>query len=186
MSEGGRESATALSLPPPIPRQVLSQNGATMHVQQFDNHEQMLDYLRQAQAEAHNTLHPAQRAITHGTCWVRFVDLANRLIEFGRVATLEEVEAASLEAGSTAAEALDDVKAAEFALDRHYMTGMAHSRTNPDGEWGSTHKAHVWPIDGHLFLQAGRVNWQIELLPASGKINLEAAFRAMRGHVRGE
>ena len=156
-----------------------------MHVESFDSPEQMREYLRTAAEEAHNSLHPAQRAITHGDTWVRFVDIANRVIEFGRVATLEEVEREAVEAGATHDEAHEQMQRAEMAVANHYLYGKAYSRYNTPGEWGHTHKAHVWPCDPSLFVEASQVQWQIEMLPPSAKVNLEIAFRAMRGHVRG-
>jgi hypothetical protein len=157
-----------------------------MNVQQFHSHEEMQEYLRKAAEEAHLGLHPAQRAIGPGDTWVRFVDVANRLIEFGRVTRPEEVERMILEGGGTAAEVREEVERVEQSIANHYLIGKAHSRYNTPGEWGTTHKAHVWPVDPSLFVDASEVQWQIELLPPSAKINLEAAFRAMRGHVRGD
>lgn len=146
----------------------------------------MQAYLIQAQADAHHNLHPLQSALTYGSFWTRFVDLGNKVVEFGRVAMLDEVRDLEVQAGATSAEANAIVQSTDTSLRNGYMYGLAYSLYNRDGEWGTTHKAHVWPIEESLFHQAAEANWQIDLLPMSGKINLNAAFRAMKGHVRGE
>lgn len=157
-----------------------------MNVLRFDSHAEMQAYLIQSQTDAHTALHPAQRAITFGTYWCRFVDVANSLVEFGRVAELHEVTELEIAAGSTAREAADVARKTAASLDAGFMYGIAYSVYEREGVWGHTHKAHVWPIEESLFHAAAEVNWQIALLPTSQKINLEVAFRAMRGHVRGE
>lgn len=146
----------------------------------------MQAYLIQAQADAEQSLHPAQWALGYGCYWVRFVDIANGIIEFGRVTHPHETVELEMSTGSAKRDALQSARDNERRLANHVLTGIAYSPLNPDGEWGHTHKAHVWPIEEALFNAAAEANWQIDLLPVSQKINLEAAFRAQRGHVRGD
>lgn len=156
-----------------------------MNVIRFHSQEEMRAHLIQAAADAHNKMHVVQSAITFGDFWVRFVDVANKVIEYGMVATPEEVYAAEVEAGATKAEANQAVEQTQAALRNGYMYGIAFSPLNRDGEWGHTHKAHVWPIDESLFHQAAEANFQFDLLPMSGKINLNIAFLQMKNHVKG-
>lgn len=184
MNDGHRHS-----LPRP-PGSVHSVNGSEMeqlavNILRFNSREEMQAYLIQAAADAHTALHAHQRSITFGDCWVRFVDLANKVVEFGRVALPQEVADQMIDAGGTASDAAEAVDAAERSLAAGYLTGFAFSLYNREGEWGHTHKAHVWPIEESLFHQAAEAKWQIDLLPMSGKVNLNHAFLAMKGHVRG-
>lgn len=157
-----------------------------MNVLRFTNHAEMQAYLIQAQADADSAMHQNQRALTFGDHWVRFYDLANGLIEFGRIATLQEVADHAIDNGATAEEAAEEVDDAEARERVGYMTGQAFSKLSVNGEWGHTHKSVVWPIESALFHQAAECEWKIDFLPTSAKINLEIAFRAQRAHARGE
>ena len=151
-----------------------------MNFLRFNSHEEMQAYLIQAKADAEQALDPAQRAITFGDYWVRFYDLARGIVEFGQVATLQEVADNAIDYGATAAEAAEEVDDAEARMKAGYLTGRAYSLLNVDGEWGHTHKAHVWPIEESLFNAASETNWSVRAMPTSAKVNFEVAFRAMR------
>lgn len=151
-----------------------------MNVLRFNSHTEMQAYLIRAQADADMALHPAQRAITWGSHWVRFVDLGRRIVEFGRVYQPDEVVDLEVQYGATAREAASAVDATKRGLEAGYLYGLAFSVYNHDGEAGHTHKAHAWPIEESLFNAAAETHWQIDLMPVSAKINLHAAFTAFR------
>lgn len=155
-----------------------------MQVIQFDSHDAMRSHLRAAAEAAHRGLHSEQDRLTYGDYWVQFHDIANFHVIFGRIDTLEEVRDGEVNGGATATEADAVVAMTANDLVNGMMYGTAYDRFNPDGELGNTHKAHVWPIEERLFNAAAEARWDIRLLPASGKVLLEIAFRAMRAHVR--
>lgn len=155
-----------------------------MNVIGFSSPEEMRDYLRQAAERAHMGLHIAQDRLTYDDCWVQFYDLANRLVIFGHISTLDQVRAGEVAAGATTEEVDWVVESVEKDLGFGYMYGMAYSTFEPKGEVGTTHKAHAWPIERSLFDAAEQVGWNIDRLPQWAKINLEVAYREMRGHVR--
>jgi hypothetical protein len=152
-----------------------------VNVLSFSSHEEMRAYLIQAQADALRSLHPLQRGITFGDCWVRFVNIAERHVEFGRVALPEETLRLEIDAGATYADARAVVQRDQQAIKNGYLYGVAYSRYNREGEWGHTHKANVWPIEEWVFNDASEANWQVDLLPMSSKINLNIAFLGWRG-----
>lgn len=151
-----------------------------LNVLRFNNEVEMRAYLIQAQADAMNSLHLLQSALTYGSFWVRFVDLPSRLVEFGRVAEQHEVVDQELEAGATSREAARAALQTRASMENGYLYGVAYSFLNREGEWGYSRKVDVWPIEESLFHAAAEVHWQIDLLPVSQKINLQAAFTAYR------
>lgn len=152
-----------------------------MNFIQFNNAAEMRAYLIQAQADADTAIHPAQRAITFGDHWAQFLDIANRIVIFGKTLTLTEVKFTEMYAGATLAEAKQAVAATNEAMERNYLYGRAYSALLTEGEYGQTHKSVVWPIEESLYNAAAEANWNIDLLPTSAKINLQAAFTAYRG-----
>jgi len=155
-----------------------------MNVLHFESRDEMLTYLAQAQAQAQRSMHHAQARITWGDHWVRFIDVAQAEVEFGRVFLPDEVADLEVAAGATAQEATTAVEDVTTGLANGYLYGVAHSSHFPDGEAGETHKASVWPIERDLFDAAQSVAWRIRLLPLAQKINLELAFRQWRLHRR--
>lgn len=151
-----------------------------MNVLRFNSTEEMQAYLIRAKTDALMGMHPLQSRLTYGDYWVRFVDLANKIVEFGHVASLQQVADQAIDSGATTEQAADEVDQAELLNVEGFLTGYAYSPYNRNGEWGVTHKSNVWPIEESLFLQAGECNYHLELLPISGKINLEVAFRGYR------
>lgn len=152
-----------------------------MNFIQFKNQAEMQAYLIQAQADADAAIHPAQRAVTFGDHWAQFVDIANRIVVFGHTLTLTEVKFTEMYAGATLAEAKAAVRETNEAMANNFLYGRAYSILCPEGEYGNTHKSVVWPIEESLYNAAHEVNWNIDLLPTSAKINLQAAFTAYRG-----
>jgi hypothetical protein len=151
----------------------------------FKNFEEMQAYLIQAQADADSHVTPAQRAIGYGDYWARFIDVGNRIVEFGRVYTLTEVRRLEVEAGATAQEADFAVSDTEQSMKNgNFLYGRAASILLPNGESGYTHKANVWPIEESLWAAAAECGWNIDVLPLSAKVNLEAAFIAYRGRAK--
>lgn len=155
-----------------------------MNVLRFNNAAEMQAYLIQAQADADASLHPAQRAITWGDTWVRFIDVAAQVVEFGRVFTQEEVAEQEVAAGGTNDDVAQAVADATVRQQQGYLFGVAFSIYNTMGEAGYTHKSNVWPIEGDVFDRAAERNWIARDMPMSAKINVEAAFRAYRGRGR--
>ena len=152
-----------------------------MEIIHFDNAADMQAYLIRAQADAAKSIHPSQAALTWGSHWVRFIDISNRLVEFGRVYDRDEVINTEMDAGATRIEARRTAQQAGIGLEKGYLYGHAASFLFPKGETGYSHKAVVWPIEEATYNAAAEANWQIDLMPVSQKINLQIAFIAFKG-----
>lgn len=128
-------------------------------------------------------LHPDQLALGPGDTWVRFVNLPNREVQWGRILTTTEVFDAATELGSTREQA-------EAAVDQAYrwlLAGYALSQINDDNGAdlrGVYFKAHIWPIDPSCYAEAQAVDWHYDSLPTTTKIRLQQAFFAMRSRFR--
>lgn len=159
-----------------------------MNVLNFDSHEQMQDYLAAARKQAHLGLHQSQRDLTFGDYWVRFVDLdaQPKIVEFGYIYSERTTICLAMSYADNYTQGADDYLAIRDSLDNGYMYGRAFSLLGPDGEEGTTHKAHVWPIEERLFRMAEEVDWNIDRLDDTGRILLEMAFRGQRAHVRSQ
>ena len=108
--------------------------------------EAMMEQMRVLTEYANENLADAQKQIGYGSYWARFYDIKNRIVIFGYVETLDEMESSERDLGA------DDGEAAYIRTDtnrRHndgYMYGMCYSTITPEGELGFTHRADIWPI----------------------------------------
>lgn len=159
-----------------------------MHIINFDSPEQMQEYLASAAEQAHNSLHQAQRDITWGDHWVRFVDLDSspKIVEFGYVFTERTALIQAMQGDLALDECADSVLQVQRSHRNNYLFGRAFSVLGPDGEIGVTHRAHVWPIEERLFHMAQDADWNIDRLGEVGRVLLEIAFRGMRAHIRSQ
>jgi hypothetical protein len=149
----------------------------------FNSFEEMQDHLAKMSEAARAGLHPAQQALTFGSTWVQFVDIAERHVVFGYVSTLDQVEQAELRSGANVVAARDARRETEVNLDEgDLLYGRAYDRFNVGGELGHTHRANAWPIDAGMFQRAADVRWDMDALETPDKINLQAAFTAFRTH----
>lgn len=151
-----------------------------MTFMEFDDHDSMIAWLRHADEVAHSRITPEQEALTYGSYWVQFHDIANRQVVFGHIHTLDDNRKGCLRNGGTTAECEAEAKDIDANLQRGYMFGIAHSGWYPDGELGDTHKSVAWPIDEELFEAARAVRFNIDDLPLNWKATLELAFQAYR------
>lgn len=147
----------------------------------FNNMAEMQAYLLRAQADAAQNMHPAQSALTWGSHWARFVNIANRVVEFGRIYTQDEVVELEISAGATRIEAMRALQECGVGMEKGYLYGHAASFLYPEGESGYTHKSVVWPIEESTYNAAAEARWQIDQMPVSQKINLQIAFIAYKG-----
>lgn len=129
-----------------------------MHIESFDNLEDMFAAMAKATYEANDAICDAQRAVTYGSCWARFaVDLG--IIVFGQVMTLEEVAAGERKVGSTETEIAASLIILQENHQRGYMFGRAYSVWEPGGELGDTHRANLWPITKPEYEAARLAEW---------------------------
>jgi hypothetical protein len=149
---------------------------------QFDSPDEMRSYLTQANSEANRRLHPMQRTLKFGDCWVQFFDVEKRHFVFGRIHTLDEVHAAEMACGATKAEALKVCRDTEEELTLGLMYGEAFDRDNPEGSLGTTHKANVWPIDQTVFAAAEEANGIVDDMPLWARISLSIGLSGWRAH----
>jgi hypothetical protein len=165
-----------------------------MHVESFSSTEEMVEYLRANQRRALAGLAPQQRAIRPGDYWVQFHNIHEGHLIWGRVWTPTEVALGELTNPEGLlredvewSEVITTVAHAEEMLEAGLMYGMAYDRFNPGGELGTTHKAHVWPIEERLFMAAAYAGYDHrEIKDEAMRLLLDIAFRAIRAHVIGK
>jgi hypothetical protein len=157
-----------------------------VHVESFDSTEEMVEALRERAAHALAGLAPQQQTLTWGDHWVQFHDIENGGLVWGQVMTREDIARGELASDATWDEVVRAVDKITDGLTSGYMYGRAHDRHNVEGDLGTTHKAHVWPIEERLFEAAREVDFdhrKIEDLAM--RLLLDVAFRSMRVHVMG-
>lgn len=153
------------------------------HIMEFDDHEQMMAYLAIARQAALDNLHPMQAALTYGDHWVQFFDVADRLVIFGRIHTLDETLTGEQDCGSTREEAEEAVERTRIDLEQGgTMFGRAHSIVEPEGELGYTHKGSAWPIPQVLFDAAQQVSFAVDRLETIDKHLLELLYQIEQKH----
>jgi hypothetical protein len=158
-------------------------------IRTFESVDEMFSWMRDNEEAANLVLAPEQQAVTYGSHWCRFFDIANRVVIFGKVLTQEEQRetetalADDSEADEAETEEILDTLAQSH--ERGYMYGRCYSTIEPDGEWGSTHRANLWPIPQHVYEAARDVRWDIDQLPPEQRTALEAAYQVYRTHLSG-
>jgi hypothetical protein len=157
----------------------------------FDSIEDAYEFMRKGEDFGNRNLHPKQAAITWGDYWVRFYDVANRLIIFGCVETEAEVEEAEsrgidqiVDPGEREMERQGVIETMRTIRDSHQrglMWGWAYSKI--DHDLGSTHRFHMWPITKELYEAVREVQWDVDALtdPAH-RGELEQAWQEYRLH----
>lgn len=155
-----------------------------MNVYTFDSLDDMMAAVEKWNEEANAGLAVEQKALTYGDHWVRFYDVGARILDFGRVATEAEISTLEMEAGTDPDEIATELARVQARQDAGYLYGKAHSILNVEGEWGSTHRANVWPIEERLFTAAQTVDWKIDQLSPDGRLMLEIAYACYRTHLR--
>ena len=157
----------------------------------FDSVEDAFEYMRKGEEFGNRNLHPKQAAITWGDHWVRFYDVANRLIIFGRVDTEEEnytSEAKGIDQITDSEErriAMDEVAESMRVIwnshQRGLMWGWAYSKGEHD--LGSTHRFNMWPISEHLYTVAKEAQWDVDAITEpEARRELEQAYQEYRAH----
>lgn len=150
---------------------------------QFENPEEMGNWMAARTAEANANLAPEQLQITPGDYWARFDHMDTHVgIEFGHVYTEQEFKDSEIEAGATVEEADGGWRQAQARAADGFLYGRAWSRVARDGEYGSTHRANLWPIEEALFHAVQAVGWRHEDLPLHERINLSISFEQWRQH----
>lgn len=148
---------------------------------EFSSAEDMFNWMAQRTDEANAGLAPEQTRVGYSDTWIRFDHLDQFGVICGRVATLEEAvppqgpDDAPGEAEAERARAVEN-------HERGYLTGMAYSQVEPDGEWGDTHRANLWPLEPDLFEALRAVGWRHEDLALADKIRVSIVFEQWRQH----
>jgi hypothetical protein len=148
----------------------------------FDSFDEMSKWMDDRTSEANIGLAPEQQQITYGDCWARFDHLDTVGMLFGQVMTKAEWLASELAEGAPEGEANYSLARVEASHQRGYMHGLVYSPVEPDGEYGDTHRANIWPIEERLFLAASIVEWRHEDMSLADRINLSIAFEQWRQH----
>lgn len=157
-----------------------------MEIKTFSSHEEMSEWLKERAEAAHAGLAKAQADLTWGDHWVQFHDVNAAHIIWGKVSTREEVALGELLSRSDWDEVVATVARTEASLEQGFMYGRAYDRYGPEGELGTTHKAHVWPIEERLFDAAKAAGWDHRNIEDEAmRFLLDLAYRQMRAHVIG-
>lgn len=151
-----------------------------VHVQSFDSAEEMFAAMAQATEDANARLAPHQRDLTFGSYWVRFYDVTERIIEFGRVFTLDEIPFEPEDGYPVEVQRQEMIENTE----RGYLYSEANSILGTEN--GDTHRYNAWPIEQRLFDMAKAVDWKIDDLDDTGKLLLEIAYAGFRAHMRSQ
>lgn len=155
----------------------------------FDSFEDALDSMARATAHANERLADAQRAVTYGDHWVRF--WTPPIVIYGYVQTLDEIEAAERACATPeeplmAGEIEHLMRRTHELHDDGYMRGIAYSTIEPDGEYGDTHRANLWPIDRATFNAARAARWDSAELDDRTKQTLAIIFGRWRQHTQAQ
>jgi hypothetical protein len=159
---------------------------------EFDSLEDAWEFMRKGEAYGNRNLHPKQAAITWGDHWVRFYDIADRMIIFGYIYTPDEVEASEAEGIDkitdlsermmARAEVAESMRSIRDSHSRGLMWGWAYSKHFTD--LGSTHRFNMWPCSEELFEAAKAVGWDVDALtdPVHRR-ELERSWQEYRQHM---
>ena len=152
--------------------------------QAFDSLDEMYEFMHANEEAANQTLAPEQRAVTYDDYWVRFYDIANRVVIFGHVTPLTywDEAIANAKGDEDRAEWEFEKNQIEDSHGRGYMYGWCWSTIEPDGEPGSTHQANLWPVSRELFEAAREVHWDIDAMTPPDKMRLQVAYQVWRAH----
>lgn len=160
-----------------------------MEIREYDSLEDAFEDMRKATEWANAHLAEAQRQVTWGSHWVRFYDIPGRILIFGKVDTLAEVrrgEESTVQPGEDPAEVKAEIEYSLRSLaERHengYLYGQAYSIITPDGEYGDTHRANLWPIPAATFEAARSAGWQMDALDINARHAIAAAYAAWGRH----
>lgn len=146
--------------------------------------EGMIATLRAATEVANQTLATEQKQIGYGSYWARFYNIKDRLVIFGYVDTLDEMEASERALGAKADEAEYIRHDTNRRHNDGYMYGTCYSRITPEGELGFTHRADIWPIGKDLFETYQAAGWDVDhdSLAWETKVELSAAYAQYATH----
>lgn len=131
-----------------------------MYFESFDSLDEAFAAMARGEAAANARLHERQRAMIPPCWFVRVVDLGpDRVVIFGEVPAFERLRAMEIALGGSQEEADSTDAMLRAAGERGYLFGQCFSVVEADGEWGSTHKAEVWPITQAQFEEAREFQW---------------------------
>lgn len=128
-----------------------------MGFKEFDNVEDMFDYIDKGVTAAREAMTPEQAAITYGDYWMR-VDAP--VLIFGHIYTKEEFDKAELDAGASEEELEYEHKIYENSYNNGFRFGWAYSAWEPAGELGDTHVLNMIKITKEQFEEAKRYQWE--------------------------
>jgi len=157
----------------------------------FDSIEDAFEFMRKGEDYGNRNLHPKQAAITWGDYWVRFYDVADRMIIFGRVETEAEVEKSESEGidemtdiherAVARDEVMETMRTIRDSHERGLMWGWAYSKY--DHDLGSTHRFDMWPITEGLYNAAREAQWDVDaIIDPVHRAELEQAWQEYRQH----
>lgn len=149
----------------------------------FDNFDDMLAFMAENERVANTKIDDTQRAITYGQHWVRFYDIPGRILIFGRVMPLAEIEANETRLGAEPAEVHAVLESTKDMHERGYVWGYAYSVIEVAGELGNTHRSEIVPCPEEVFNEAKAVGWNVDHLQPEWKARVEELYQQWRRHL---
>jgi hypothetical protein len=154
-----------------------------MTVRAFDSFEEMQQAMRDGLDWGNDNLTPEQRAVSFGDHWADFRQIHDAgAVCFGYVWTIEENLASIRKGTDSAAEVEAELESTLEAHKEGMLFGKAYDRFNPNGEIGSTHRVHLWPISKNCWDNARNNGFVIDDMLPVYKQQLQEAFDAWRSH----
>lgn len=148
----------------------------------FSSFEEMQKWMLDRTNEANAALADEQLAVSWGDYWARFDSYDTFGVIFGRVFTEDEWVANEMDAGASLEEATYAMEQIRATHREGYMHGDAYSKAFPEAEYGSTHRANLWPIEERVFHAAMAVGWDVTAMPMEHRLNLSIALEEWKRH----
>jgi len=152
------------------------------YVRTIDDIGAFFEEQRLATEDANSKICDRQKAITFGSYWVRFHVMPPGIVIViaGRVTTIEDFKTVEIEAGGSEEELEETLPQLQSRHDDGYMFGRAYSVLEPEGEYGSTHRSVMWPIDKSLYDALKANSWDFTNLDDWEAAHLEDAYQSYR------
>lgn len=159
-----------------------------VEIRGYDSMEAAFADMAAEEDRGNRDLAAAQRMVSWGDHWVRFFQPgpgSPMATIWSRVWTEDEVIRGEWTSGAESQSEVDETMAG--IRNRHirgYMFGRCFSTIEPEGEFGDTHRADLWPISQALYEAAMVVGWDHRRLNALNAHELIEVYQAWGGHVR--
>lgn len=131
-----------------------------MHIEYFENLEDALESIRQAEETARALTTPEQAAIGWGDYFEVLPERNYGLRAWGRIYGRKELEESERSCGAPDEEIVLTMMRSDDGFERGYRFARTYSAVEPDGELGDVHVSVMRKITREEFGQARENGWQ--------------------------